>query len=453
MTVIDHSLKSYSSVLVRYQFLIFIIFICAVGIALVISLFMPKIYEASTTFFYPQREGTFNIYSARTTLRSFPFPGVKGSQASPHLGIFKSRSLVNLVSREVEGKSAQDLMQNTRFNYVPTSNLFEVTVRDQNPKLAAHIADLYVDQINIFFQKLSLLPTKRAERFVNQELEDATINYDRIQDEITQFQLEHRAMNLGSKTKKMVNNQLNTQFKIDSMRTRFDLNNIKIDVYEEQMAVEGGKRIPTAALGSKRIIRRLQPKLINLQMQLEKLKRLYTENHRAVLAKQYQIEQIKETIGRETDNLYQSQVEPKAQFHERYRTLLIKENVRQNVLHSQMEVLKRKVEEYDQEIAQLPELRRRLAKLTFDRSHYLRLKKLLDQRLLELKVQEKVELNNYIILDKAQVPLGPAFPKLWLNIVLAAIFGIFGGIFYCFLLEYLDRSRRIKIEADEIVVK
>jgi uncharacterized protein involved in exopolysaccharide biosynthesis len=453
MRVVDHSLKGYSAVIVKYQYLLLVILLCAIGVAVVISLVMPKVYEATTTFFYPQSEETFNLYSSRTTLRSVPFPGVRGSEAVPHLAIFKSRSLVSLVAKELEGRSVTDLLQNTRFDYVPTSNLFKVTIRDQNPKLAAHTADLYVDQINIFFQNLSLRPTKRVERFVRRELESATGNLNRVRDDITQFQLENRAMALGSKTKRIVNKQLNAQLKIDTMRTRFELNEVKIENFEEQMAIEGGMRIPTTALGSKRIIKKLQPRLINLQLQLEKLKTRYTENHRVVLNKQYQIEQVKEALARETEKLYLSQVEPKAQFHEKYRRSLIKENVKQNILYSQMEVLKRKVDDYDQEIAKLPELKRRLATLTFEERHYKQLQKLLDQRLLELKVQENVELSNYFILDRAQVPTSPAFPNLRLNIVVALIFSAIGGLFYCFFLEYLDRSRQIKLDSREIVVK
>lgn len=445
-------MQDYSSILLKYHFLIWLAVGSAVAIAVVLTLFMPDVYEATTTFFFPQRQEIFNIHSVQSTLRTIPFPGVKAGTASPHMGVFRSETLSEMVAKQIEGVNATNLSKNTRFEFSPTSNLFHVTVRQSEPRLAAHVADLYVDQINVLFQRLSLQPTKRAEKFVLNELKTANENFDRVQEGITLFQLENRAMNLGSKTKKIVNKQLNTQFKIDSMRTKYELTNIKIEAHEERMAIEGGMRIPMSAMGSAKIIRRLQPKLINLQLKVSKLRQLYTENHISVLNKQYQIEQIKKTIEMETEKLYKSQVEPKKQFHEQYRKQLVKDNVKQNILWAQMEVLKRKVEEYDREIALLPDLQSKLAKLTFERRHYSRLRKLLDARLLELTVQEKIEASNYIILDKAKVPTGPAFPKLWLNVLVAAIFGFIGSVLYCFLLEYLERSRKSGLKAEEIIV-
>jgi len=48
--------------------------------------------------------------------------------------------------------------------------------------------------------------------------------------------------------------------------------------------------------------------------------------------------------------------------------------------------------------------------------------------------------SNINIIDRAEIPRDPVFPKKKLNLVLAFIFGIFGGVGLCFVFEYLDNT-------------
>jgi len=48
--------------------------------------------------------------------------------------------------------------------------------------------------------------------------------------------------------------------------------------------------------------------------------------------------------------------------------------------------------------------------------------------------------SNIGIVDRAEIPNEPVFPKKKLNLILALLFGIFGGIGLCFFYEYLDNT-------------
>jgi capsular exopolysaccharide synthesis family protein len=48
--------------------------------------------------------------------------------------------------------------------------------------------------------------------------------------------------------------------------------------------------------------------------------------------------------------------------------------------------------------------------------------------------------SNISIIDKAKVPKDPVFPKKKLNLILALLMGIFGGVGLCFFFEYLDNT-------------
>ena len=48
--------------------------------------------------------------------------------------------------------------------------------------------------------------------------------------------------------------------------------------------------------------------------------------------------------------------------------------------------------------------------------------------------------SNISIIDRAKVPKNPFYPKKKLNLLLALIMGLFGGVGLCFILEYLDNT-------------
>lgn len=49
-----------------------------------------------------------------------------------------------------------------------------------------------------------------------------------------------------------------------------------------------------------------------------------------------------------------------------------------------------------------------------------------------------------IVVSSAELPKSPIFPIMWLNVIVAAIFGLLVAMLYSFLLEYLDRESMIR---------
>ena len=68
------------------------------------------------------------------------------------------------------------------------------------------------------------------------------------------------------------------------------------------------------------------------------------------------------------------------------------------------------------------------------------------QRMKEVGVAGGISTNNITIIDKAEIPVEKHKPNLSLNVLLAIIFGLIGGIFLAFFFEYFDDT--IKAPAD-----
>jgi len=61
-------------------------------------------------------------------------------------------------------------------------------------------------------------------------------------------------------------------------------------------------------------------------------------------------------------------------------------------------------------------------------------------RLKEINISSTLNVNNVSIIDKAQVPMRPAKPKVKQNILLAIVIGLFGGIGLAFMVDYFDNT-------------
>lgn len=72
-------------------------------------------------------------------------------------------------------------------------------------------------------------------------------------------------------------------------------------------------------------------------------------------------------------------------------------------------------------------------------------------RLKETQISSALLTSNLSIVDRAQVPLGPAKPRRALNLVIATLIGLAGGVGLAFLFHYLDTSIRSAREVETLL--
>lgn len=76
---------------------------------------------------------------------------------------------------------------------------------------------------------------------------------------------------------------------------------------------------------------------------------------------------------------------------------------------------------------------------------------LLLKKLQEASLSSGINISNVQIVDSAVIPKSPIKPKRGLNMFLAAIIGLFGGVFAAFFIEYMDDTIRTPEEADKML--
>lgn len=134
--------------------------------------------------------------------------------------------------------------------------------------------------------------------------------------------------------------------------------------------------------------------------------------------------------------LNSSTPQQKMEIYQRYLETSIDIQAKKTKLNS----LNRLLSKYESEFSKLPSQSIELARLERDRKSNEKLFLTLEEKYQEALINERAQLGNVNIIDKALIPSKPSKPNRSLIIVIGTILGFALGIGFAFIRNYLDRS-------------
>ncbi len=202
--------------------------------------------------------------------------------------------------------------------------------------------------------------------------------------------------------------------------------------YQEMLAASTAS--PAQALDSE-IIERLKERRADIQQEYKEASRIYKPSYPRMLQLQEQIDQINADINAEVEAIrdgiqvkYQTKLREEAKLLESIE-LAKAEVLDLNLRSTDFQALKREVdtnrELYDG----------------------------LLQRMKEVGVAAGIATNNISVVDKAQTPRNKFKPKVFLNLAIALVLGLFAGGALALLFEMLDDSIKSTADLERLVDK
>ena len=165
-TLYDYWMAIYSR-----KWIILLVALSSVLFTLVISFYLPPIYEAKATLFFPANDvsssytGSSQQRIAQAPLR--PIPDEK--EAGVNVGALKSDDFAEEMSTKFPGKSPNFFKKNVDF--VTSPQFFtDIFVRDTDPELAAAVANAYVKMYADFHAQLLKEKAARAQQALQPQL-------------------------------------------------------------------------------------------------------------------------------------------------------------------------------------------------------------------------------------------------------------------------------------------
>jgi len=419
-------------ILFAHRLLILGVAAATLGLAVLVYVFTPKLYMASTDLII---DGKGQDPISGQTLPARVMAGYLTTQSE----IIRSRNVANKVIDQLTLLKHPDLVRELSFSDKPQqqrkavlnyldkglvvdsqrdSNVLNIGFKARNPILAAHIADAFAQAYIETNLELRIEPAKQITRWYDQQLAGMRSSLVEKQNALSAYQEQHDILVTSDRM------DLESSKLAELSSLLIAAQNERLNNASRSEMISGKRRsIPAEALDNPQV-QRLSGELAQAQARLADLATKVGENH----------PQYRQTQG-EVDSLNQ-QLATALRF--------ISGSLRSSVELSQNreEQLKSELAAQKERVLQLSRNRNELALLKQEADNSQSAYDAALARATQTKLESQVALTDISILNTAATPARPASPKAAMTLVLGGIAGILLGLAAALGREWMDRRVR-----------
>jgi tyrosine-protein kinase Etk/Wzc len=212
----EATVSDYARVVWRQRSFVLAVLVLALLVAFAMAIATPKRYEAIATLITPRENASASLLSGLAAASGMlqQVPATLPSSLVPNrdliLGVLKSRSVAQAVSEHFglaaryRVRYAEDAVRRVRdATTVATSRegVVSVTVEDTDPKLAADMANFYVEEVDRRVAQYNIGEAGRQRAFLSQQLARTKADLDEAEQSLRRFQEQNRAIVLQEQTR------------------------------------------------------------------------------------------------------------------------------------------------------------------------------------------------------------------------------------------------------------
>ncbi len=450
-------IKRYLRLIEKRRYLFVFTAMVITAVIVIFSYLMPKKYEAKST-----------ILVERNVINDL----IKGIAVTPSLEerirvmsyAMKNRPLLIKVIKKVDfdvdtndrlqmEKLIEHLQEKTNIR-ARKKNMFEISYRSKNPKLA-------MDYVNTLVQTYieENLSAKRneaygANRFLQEQIKYFKEKIDNAEKKIIEFR-RNKGIIISMDEKSVVGEIKNLNDKVEQLKIKKQELLAKKQMIEKQLKEE--KPYTVAILGNTSTPQNpVQARLMALKQRLSELLLKYTENYPEVIRVKAEIEALKEQLknsppdtsensspGTQQSTTEMSTLNP---LYQQLREELSKTQYEIASLNTQIRHYTKKIEEKKNYLRNIPVERKKLADLERERDTYKEIYQKLVFRLGQSEVSKQMEVQDkaetFRIIEPAVLPVKPVSPNRKLMILFGIFAGLGGALGLLILIDYFDTSVR-----------
>lgn len=378
----ETTISDYASVVWQHRRLVLVVSVIAVLVAFVVTITMPKRYEAIATLITPRETVSAGLLGGLATASGLlqQVPAILPSSLTQNrdliVGVLKSRTVAQAVSerfglmaryRVRYAGDAVKRLQNATTVAISREGVVSVAVEDTDPQLAADMANFYVEEVDRRVAQYNTGEAGRQRGFLTPQLVRAKIDLDDAEQSLRRFQEQNRAIVLQEQTRG---------------------------------AIEAAARLKGEILAAEVQLQVIRNFATDANPEVVALRRRIDEMHRQFTQMQYGVSSAQDTSDR------------------------------------------RRSRDFTVPFAKVPELGLELARLMRDVKIQETLVELLTQHVEQARLAEAKDLPVAQVLDRAVPAERHSRPRLSVNLVVGAVIGFAAGCLLALVREARSRARR-----------
>jgi uncharacterized protein involved in exopolysaccharide biosynthesis len=443
----ERSLLDYWLILYERRAAIYLVIATSIVSALLVGELMQPVYEARASLFIPARlvPVSYMAGSSTTSLaREQGAPLSKEADYKPYLGILKSTQLAEMVSKKFPQKSATKLLRSDVDFEVTDELVVRVYSRDHDPKLAADIANAYMDGLNTILASNSLAQVDQEPEYIKAALERIGSEIKNAELDLKLFEKKHQLVNLDVELATLANQKSALQVKADDALVELTGVRARKKALTDEIKREGHDLAASDVAVNSPVIQNLRTQLSEAMTRLAELDFELGGNNTQLMAQRQRKQDLEQRLKDEIARVVSSRIKPGNSYLEELRQRLIDVVVEEQRLVAVSQGTEQSLARLKARLAAYPDIK---ARSTEVKSNLDRLNRMRDQlyiNLQEAELQQQRQMQLVVQLDRALPPGRPAFPVWWLNLFVAVFAGTLVGIGYAFFLNYLKETRGIR---------
>lgn len=427
--------------------------------AAVISFLLPPTYEAETTLRIKQPKGLGD-----SLLADLPIGNAANSkmQMSTYAEILKSRtviqevidktqtgkeprsndesiwqSFINLFNSKEEMPNYEDMLKRINTQPVKDTEILKITATAGTPEEAQLLANTLVETFSARMIGLVRSEQSMVRQFIGERLKDSKRELEKAENDLQVYKTEQKIVEPEAEIKAIMDNmsninQLMAQNAVDQAASQAKLSSLN-----QQLAGE-----KPGFIADNPVIQQYKTKIADLEVQLVNLTQTYTDKHPQVVATRAAIEASKAMLNEEVARVISAEAPSMNPVHQGLLQGQIQAEVDVSAASAQKGAIDSVIKQEEQQLATLPAKEKGLVRLTREANVAQEIYIMLSKRHEEARISEVMQPTDVQVIDTATLPEKPIKPKKALNIVIAAILGLFAGTGLAFMLEYMNKTIR-----------
>jgi len=324
---------------------------------------------------------------------------------------------------------------------ISDSDVIEVQLKWSNPDIAKEIVSTLIDSYLV--KHLEAHKTSGAYEFLEKQVDIMGGELGGLEDRLQRLKERQGITSYEGQIKLLLENITLFNTSLKNTQTEITETITKVSELKNQLSLQPETIQLTKEINRNPLIDPLKTKLLELELEKNKLEKKYTDDSRPVISITQEIKKVKARLEEEATNVGGAMTTGvNTTFKETQKELLLQE-VYLRALNEKKKMLEEHIKSYTNDLERLNksdvELKRLNRQMQIQEENYqLYRKKLEEARISE--VQDRERMVNVRVIEPANSSFSPVRPKKLLIIGMGMVLSLFFGIGLAFVSEYLDHS-------------
>jgi succinoglycan biosynthesis transport protein ExoP len=441
--VIQIDFRRYVTAVRKYAWVILAIVVASITCAVLYTSRQPEIFQATASLQIEPRMpdvlgqgqdivavgagaggNTSEYYKAqREILRSYQLLRRTVETNDLHLKLTTARERDGRGQDEVYDLATQRLAANLKITYPEQNRIMYVTVRSQDPKLAADVANAHVSTYEAYSRGLLSNDTQKASRWLASEFDAAEKALRKSETELYSFQKDNSLLGVSLEDRQnlVVTNITSYSQRLNDARAKRIEVGARLDRLHAAQVI-GIEDSPILAMTPSSTVDNLQASYYSESTAFLEVAKNYGPKSAEYIGQKAKVDAIYKSLQAEVNRAVGAA-------QEEHKAIIATEKA----LMAEVERHKNEALELGPKFVLYNELSRRKKS---DEDRY----NILVARLSTSEMTSRIDQINVRSLDPARVPEHPVSPDMRMNVLLAGALSLFLGVGIAVLLAFLDRS-------------